>query len=192
MTLGRTFREARLKRKVSESQAAAATRIKIQTIEDLENEEFSRIAAPIYGKGFIRMYAEYLGLDPDPLIEDYLAQVDGGERPSVGSDIVPPADREEKAGTTAGRSTIDWGALNLFRGVRLFGIGRRISAAFSADPWKVLSIGVGILFIVVFAVSALSRYSGSSRRTSATGKIEKGRTSRFIVEPPDPYYDNAP
>ena len=30
----------------------------------MERDDFSRMAAPIYAKGFIRLYAEYLGLDP--------------------------------------------------------------------------------------------------------------------------------
>ncbi|TFH16317.1 MAG: hypothetical protein E4H02_05885 [Lentisphaerales bacterium] len=192
VTLGRTLREARQKKKVSESQAAAATRIKIQTIQDLENEEFSRIAAPIYGKGFIRMYAEYLGLDPDPLIDDYVAQVDGGTPPSLCSDIGSTVDGERETEKDGRRSRIDWQALSPFRGIRILGLGRRIRAAFSEDPWKVLSIGIGILFILVFAVSALSRYGGPRRRTPVSGKLEKDNASRFIVEPPDAYYDGAP
>ena len=55
------------------SEVAKATRMKIQMIDDLEHENFSRIAAPIYGKGFIRLYAELVGIDPNPLINEYLS-----------------------------------------------------------------------------------------------------------------------
>ena len=71
-TLGQILKEAREKKGVTASQAAAATRMKIQTIEALERDDFSRIAAPMYAKGFIKLYAEYLGLDATPLIREYM------------------------------------------------------------------------------------------------------------------------
>lgn len=71
MALGKQLQEARMLRKLTPSQVAAGTRVKVQIIEDLERENFSRIAAPIYAKGFIRMYAEHVGLDPSSLIAEY-------------------------------------------------------------------------------------------------------------------------
>ncbi len=68
--LGQTLQEARQRKKVTASQAAAATRMKVQCIEALEHGDFSRMAAPMYARGFIRMYAEYLGLEPAPLIQE--------------------------------------------------------------------------------------------------------------------------
>ena len=79
--IGRILCEARKKKKVSCSQAAAATRMKIQHIEALERDDFTRIAAPIYAKGFIRLYAEYLGLDPEPLLREYTESLAPRERP---------------------------------------------------------------------------------------------------------------
>ena len=57
--------------------------MKVQIVEDLEREDFQRIAAPIYGKGFIRLYAEFIGLDANPLIEDYLSLVNTAKKPSL-------------------------------------------------------------------------------------------------------------
>ena len=72
MALGEELRHARMRKKLTASQVAADTRMKVQTVEALEREDFSRIAAPIYAKGFIKLFAEYVGLDPQPLIEDYV------------------------------------------------------------------------------------------------------------------------
>jgi transcriptional regulator with XRE-family HTH domain len=71
-TLGTMLRERRLEKGISLSQAAAATRIKLQHIEAMERDDFSGIAAAMYAKGFIRLYAGYLGLDPGPLVAEYL------------------------------------------------------------------------------------------------------------------------
>lgn len=86
MALGEELKKARLARRKTCSEVAAETRAKVQIIEDLENERFDRIAAPIYGKGFLKIYAEYLGLDPRPLIQDYLSRLSGG-RPALRSGV---------------------------------------------------------------------------------------------------------
>ena len=65
-TPGAIFREAREQKGVNESQAALATRIKVQHIEAMENDDFDKIAAPAYAKGFIKLYAEYLEAGSGP------------------------------------------------------------------------------------------------------------------------------
>ena len=72
MALGEKLRLARQNAKLTTAQVAAATRMKVQMIEDIEREDFRHIAAPIYGKGFIRLYAEKVGLAAQPLIEEYM------------------------------------------------------------------------------------------------------------------------
>ncbi len=82
-SLGKQLKEARERRKLTASEAAKGTRLKVQHIESLEREDFSRMAAPAYAKGFIKIYAEYLGLDPDPLIQEYLDKHAPRERPPL-------------------------------------------------------------------------------------------------------------
>ena len=98
MALGETLREARLRKNLTSSQVAAATRMKVQVVEAIEREDFSKVAAPIYGKGFIRLYAEEVGLDAAPLIEEYVTRFVSSKAPSLISAGEPPAkeDGEEK------------------------------------------------------------------------------------------------
>lgn len=70
-TLGGQLKAAREAKGATLSEAAAATHIKVQHLEGLEAEDFSRIASPVYVKGFIRIYARHVGLDPEPLIREY-------------------------------------------------------------------------------------------------------------------------
>lgn len=72
MALGETLRRARQEQKLTASEVAAGTRMMVQMVEALEREDFSQVAATIYGKGFIRMYAQYVHLDPEPLIQEYM------------------------------------------------------------------------------------------------------------------------
>ncbi|MBN2301117.1 MAG: helix-turn-helix domain-containing protein [Lentisphaerae bacterium] len=84
MALGEILRKARLAKKETASQVAAATQMQVQIVEDIEREDFRRVAAPIYGKGFIKMYARHVGLDPKPLVDEYVERfMSPGLPPSV-------------------------------------------------------------------------------------------------------------
>jgi hypothetical protein len=72
--MGHTFREARERKQMTIAQAAEATCIKGAHLEAMERNRFDGFAAPIYARGFIRTYAEYLNLDPKPLLEEYQRQ----------------------------------------------------------------------------------------------------------------------
>jgi hypothetical protein len=72
MGLGDTLHEARVRMGMSTSEVAAATRMKVQMVDAIEQEDFSDVAAPIYGKGFIKLFAEHVGLDAAPLVQEYV------------------------------------------------------------------------------------------------------------------------
>ena len=74
MALGEKLCNARLALKKSTSEIAAATNMKVQTVDDIEREDFRRIPAAIYARGFIKLYAETVGLDPAPLIAEYMTR----------------------------------------------------------------------------------------------------------------------
>ena len=71
-TLGQQLKAAREAKGVSAHDAGAATKILTKMIVALEADDFSGMAAPTYAKGFIRLYAGYLGLNPEPLVEEYM------------------------------------------------------------------------------------------------------------------------
>jgi hypothetical protein len=91
MSMGEILRTAREQRALSTSTAAESTHMKVQIIEDLENEDFRRIAAPIYGRGFVKLYAEFLELDAAPLIREFMDLYTGKRAPIVGRRPVDPA-----------------------------------------------------------------------------------------------------
>ena len=79
---GTTLRLAREAKGYTQAQVAEVTRMAPSTVMDLENENFERIAAPIYGRGFVRLYCEAVGIDPKPLIDEFMA-IYNGERDTV-------------------------------------------------------------------------------------------------------------
>ncbi len=66
--LGETLRRARLSKNVTFEDAERVTRIRREYLEALEREEFTKLPAPVYARGFLRSYAGYLGLDPGELM----------------------------------------------------------------------------------------------------------------------------
>ena len=66
--VGDELRQARIRRGRSLQQANQATRIALRYLEAIEAEDWDRMPAATYARGFISSYAQYLGLDPAPLL----------------------------------------------------------------------------------------------------------------------------
>lgn len=73
MSFGETLRTAREAKCLTAKQLAEATHLLVQVVEGLENEDFRRIPAAIYGRGFVKLYCETVGLDPKPLQTEFMA-----------------------------------------------------------------------------------------------------------------------
>lgn len=82
-SLGQTLKSTRERKRISLSYAAAQTRIKLQYLELMEQDDFARMPAPAYAKGFLRMYATFLGLEPQPLVQRYLNEYAGPRAPGL-------------------------------------------------------------------------------------------------------------
>ena len=70
-TLGETLRQARLDKGVSILEAARDTRIRRSYLEALEAEDAAALPPIVYTRGFLKTYAEYLGLNPQAMVELY-------------------------------------------------------------------------------------------------------------------------
>ena len=86
---GKTLREAREAKGYTVSQLAEKTHIMHQIVEEMEVERFTRIPAPIYGRGFVKLYCEAVGLDPKPFIAAYM-ELQSGKRQSATPPPPPP------------------------------------------------------------------------------------------------------
>jgi cytoskeletal protein RodZ len=71
--IGERLRNAREAKRLTLEAAARHTRIRPAYLQALEDEEFAKLPGPIYAKGFLRAYAEALGLNSDELVAVYPA-----------------------------------------------------------------------------------------------------------------------
>ena len=66
--LGQWLREAREARGLSLAEVEEATRIRQAFLSALEADDWSSLPNEVVGRGFLRNYARFLGLDPDELV----------------------------------------------------------------------------------------------------------------------------
>ena len=100
MEFGKSLREAREAKGYTVAQIAETTHIMPSVVEGLENEDFSRIAAPIYGRGFVKLYCEAVGLEAKPFVDEFMEIMNGNrdipirerpiEAPAQVQDVPPP------------------------------------------------------------------------------------------------------
>ncbi|MBA3364909.1 MAG: DUF4115 domain-containing protein [Actinobacteria bacterium] len=77
--IGNSLREARQRQGVDFTQAEQATKIRGKYLRALEEERFELLPAQTYVKGFLRSYAEYLGLDGQLYVDEYNSRYVTGE-----------------------------------------------------------------------------------------------------------------
>ncbi len=72
--IGNTLREARIRRGLTITDVETVTKIRHKYIEALEEDDFEVLPGPTVVKGFLRSYAVFLKLDPEPLLTEYRGQ----------------------------------------------------------------------------------------------------------------------
>jgi cytoskeleton protein RodZ len=87
---GANFRKAREAAGLPLEKIAAETRISTRFLTAIENEAFQLLPGGIFNRGFIRAYADYLGLDSNQAVADYDRMSSVAQEPA---DILRDADR---------------------------------------------------------------------------------------------------
>jgi transcriptional regulator with XRE-family HTH domain len=67
-TVGQLLQSARAKRKLTINEVAKLTRIRPQYLQALEADAYTELPSTTYAKGFIKNYAEFLGLSAETLL----------------------------------------------------------------------------------------------------------------------------
>jgi cytoskeletal protein RodZ len=96
--IGNSLREARLRQNLDLTDAELSTKIRSKYLRALEEEQFALLPAQTYVKGFLRTYAEWLGLDGQLYVDEYNSRYVGGE------DELALRPRRSAAGTPRRRS----------------------------------------------------------------------------------------
>ena len=105
--IGSSLTEARLKRGLDVAECELQTKIRAKYLRAMENDEFDALPAPAYIRGFLRSYAEFLGLDGDLMLDEYESRQplldrgsdsDSTRRRAAPSVVRPPRGRGRRRG----------------------------------------------------------------------------------------------
>jgi cytoskeleton protein RodZ len=79
--IGNSLREARVRQQLELTEVELATKIRARYLRALEEEAFEALPAQTYVKGFLRTYADYLGLDGQLYVDEFNSRygIDGEE-----------------------------------------------------------------------------------------------------------------
>lgn len=97
--LGQILREARETKGLTLAEVQSEIRISTRFLEALESGEYQVLPTPVHVRGFLRNYARFLGLDPQPLLDRYSFNeghvpppVTLGSRETKPHTLLPPRD----------------------------------------------------------------------------------------------------
>ncbi len=75
--IGNSLREARVRQQLELGEVELATKIRARYLRALEEETFEALPAQTYVKGFLRTYADYLGLDGQLYVDEFNSRFAG-------------------------------------------------------------------------------------------------------------------
>ena len=71
-SFGGRLRYERERRQIPLRSVAESTKISVPLLDGLERDDVSRWPSGIFRKSFIRAYAEAIGLDPEPVVREFV------------------------------------------------------------------------------------------------------------------------
>ena len=99
-SFGSWLRRQREAREISLREIAETSKISLRYLEALEDDRFDVLPAPVFARGFLREYSRVVGLDPDEVVNTYLAALSGGSEGEAEDNVEP---------VRKGGSGRDWG-----------------------------------------------------------------------------------
>jgi len=116
-SFGIWLRRQREAREVGLREIAERTKISLRYLEALEENRFALLPAPVFARGFLREYARYVGLNPDEVVNHFLAAqgLEGkeGGGSSEGSSSSGPSLSMPRSSSSAGGGWKRWLFLGL-------------------------------------------------------------------------------
>jgi len=181
-TIGNKLKAAREKQKMTVSDVAKTIRAKTDYVAAIEKDEFHKLIAPVYARGFIKLYAQCVRLDAVPLLRQFDAADNREERAPVKP--VQESKTKKEAPVLKKRRPVKInfaGLIDPLRKIKLPDIRRfKISAlkpvALPGKKWLALIIAAAICVVIL---PILARHI-----TLPEAKIRVSPACRWIADPP--------
>ncbi len=165
--IGERLIEAREERGLTLEDAERDTRISRRYLQALEDEAFDIIPAPVYARGFLRSYSQYLGLETARLLARFPQEAPPGVPSPSGS---PPQGGSAGRGPSAlfGSRVPDEPMIGVDIGVAI--PTRRIGAGSPsfARMGVIAAVAVGVTALVIVAAVLIANLGGDGSEPTPT------------------------
>ena len=74
-TFGEELKRERELRKIPLREISEATKINLRYLEALESNDFEHLPGGVFARGFVRAYAQYIGVDAESMVNAYLLEL---------------------------------------------------------------------------------------------------------------------
>ena len=130
-SFGSRLRYERERRQIALKSIAESTKIGVPLLEGLERDDVSRWPSGIFRKSFIRSYAEAIGLEPDPIVREFVERYPDPLETVSNAPVHPPS--KPSSGPLSIKLTIIWSGsvLNTIR--HFISVNRHESEAVTPD-----------------------------------------------------------
>lgn len=73
-SFGEELRRERELRQITLREISESTKINVRYLEALERNDFTHLPGGVFNKGFVRAYAQHIGVDPETMVNSYLLE----------------------------------------------------------------------------------------------------------------------
>lgn len=186
-TIGQKLEAARRAKGVTVSEAGQATKILSKFVEAMEADDFGALSAPVYAKSFIRMYAQYLGLEAQPLVDEYIALHVPKSKNQLNDDMRQKLAQVDNISVDSNGTAV---ATPPSVGQRIFGnvneaITRLSGSGISSK--MIVSIAGGILLLAIIVFSATQCAGEDEKEPTAVGGAASVKHEAIADGVPDAY-----
>src|SRR6185503_2307581 len=88
-SIGQKLKQAREEQRITLEHASESTRIRMLYLKALETDDVTVLPSPVQARGFLRNYADYLGLDFDRLLDELRAEQTSSDEIIGPTDVSP-------------------------------------------------------------------------------------------------------
>jgi len=189
--IGASLRESRTRQGLAFDEMEARTKVRARYLRFLEEERFDQLPGHTYTKGFLRTYADTLGLDGDLYVDEYNSRYVGLEdEAQLRLPSSPSRGRERRQRSRESRTVV-------FALIAILTVTALVIAAWrfgGEDTPQVQGINAGrnaataTATVVITAAKGATylevRVAKADGRPLFAGTLEKGRSQRFVATKP--------
>jgi cytoskeletal protein RodZ len=140
-SFGEELKRERELREIELREVAEATKVNIRYLEAIERNDFTHLPGGLFNKGFVRAYAQYIGVDPEAMVNAYLLEE---QSQNAGVPVRDGVLRGRRDRSTSAQQQTDAGR------------------ASGASRWWLWGLGLALLVTVVLVVWFLAGNSGGT------------------------------